>query len=224
VVTHYTDERTKAICNKYSIDYVETNCFYEYGNKFNKGRAINLGLAHLEGSDWLLHLDADVYLPHRFRDLLARAQLNQKNLYGADRINVYGADKWDELKEKISPHYSDKYFVEPTAGHPVGARIIHAEHGYSVIGYFQLWHKSMGKKYPIHQGTAEHTDVLFSCQWTREQRVLLPEVLVYHLESSTEPQKMGQNWNGRTTPEFRHRHHHHRHHHHKHHGYCEDKK
>lgn len=225
VVTHPNDKATINLCSKYSIDCVQTTDMHSDGDKFNKGRCVNIGLGHLRGMDWILHLDADVVLPHRFRDMLHRAKLKSDCIYGADRVNVYGYDHWVEHKHKLVPHYSSGYFVEPPKEFPLGARIIHHELGYTPIGFFQLWHKTAGKRYPVNQGNAEHTDVLFACQWPRENRVLLPEVYVCHLESVSGPAPMGANWSGRTTPTFgptehkHHHHHHHGHHHHHHHGY-----
>jgi len=213
IVTHPNDHKTKALCSKYSVTYVETTCMHDEGDKFNKGRAINLGLGHLRGQDWILHLDADIVLPYNFRTLLRRARLEKTNLYGADRMNVYGYDAWMRFGHGTKPSHKDNYFVQPPSEFTMGARIIHQEHGYTPIGYFQLWHKSMGKRYPITQGNAEHTDVLFACQWTRAQRVLLPEIVCFHLESNEGPIPMGANWNGRTTPIFGPKKHHHKPHH-----------
>lgn len=210
VVTHPDDHKTKSLCRKWGVACVPTTCMHDDGDVFNKGRAINLGLGHLVGRDWLLQMDADIVLPHNFRDLLRRAHLDPKNIYGADRLNVYGYEHWEKHKHKCQPHYSDHYFVEAIKEFPLGARIIHSEHGYTPIGYFQLWHKSTGRSYPFHQGNAEHTDVLFAALWPRKNRVLLPELLVYHLESGSGPIAMGTNWNGRKTPPFGpHQHHHH---------------
>jgi hypothetical protein len=202
VVTHWDDKKTQSLCHKYSIDCVQTDVFHKEGAKFNKGRGINLGLAHLKGDGWFLQLDADTVVPHNLLNMLHKAELDKKNLYGADRFNVYGYEKWMKFKHKCIPHYSSHYFVEPLSDFPLGARIIHREHGYCPIGYFQLWHSSMGKKYPIYTGTAEHSDVLFACQWSRAQRILLPEVIVYHLESEVGPKPMGANWQGRQTSLF----------------------
>jgi hypothetical protein len=200
VVTHYNDKKTQALCNKFSVECVQTSAMHEDGDAFNKGRAINLGLGHLRGLDWILHLDADVVLPHNFRNLLHRAKLQQQNLYGADRVNVRSWEEWQKHKGSRVPTYQHGYFIEPNSALPLGARIVHHEHGYVPIGFFQLWHKTHGKKYPINQGNAEHTDVLFACQWPRHNRVLLPEVIVYHLDS--EHSDMGANWNGRKTKHF----------------------
>lgn len=200
VVTGYDDSRTKALCNRFGIACVPTDCMHDKGAAFNKGNAINLGLGHLEQSDWVLHLDADIVLPHNFRGLLSRARLEKENIYGCDRLNVYGYEHWIANKDKRVPAHANQYFVEPVKEFPVGARIVHPQHGYVPIGFFQLWHGA--RSYPTTQGSAEHTDVLFACQWPRRQRVLLPEVICYHLESVTGPTQHGANWNGRQTPPF----------------------
>lgn len=189
VVTHYNDKATQSLCHKFGVECVQTDCMHDRGDAFNKGRAINLGLGHLLNKDWVLHLDADTLLPHNFRGLLDHARLRQENLYGADRLNVYGFEHWERFKHKRTPSHAHRYFVEPPKEFPLGARIVHHEHGYVPIGYFQLWHGT--RRYPVHQGNAEHTDVLFACQWPRYQRVLLPEVIVYHLDSGSG--HMGQN-------------------------------
>lgn len=200
IVTSHQDHKTRALCAKYSIECVVTDIMHEKGQVFNKGAAINLGLGHLKGLDWILHLDADIILPGRFRDMLDRADLQRECLYGADRINIVGWDTWQAYKHNREPYFSSGYFVEAPKGFNVGARIIHKDFHFSVIGYYQLWHKSSYKKYPTNQGNAEHTDVLFSCQWARKHRVLLPEIYVLHLES--ERCEMGRNWDGRKTKWF----------------------
>ena len=81
---------------------------------------------------------------------------------------------------------------------PIGSRLVLREQGgYVPIGFFQLWH---GRRYPVRQGNAEHTDVLHALQWPRDKRRLLEEVFAVHLES--ERSKMGANWSGRKTVPF----------------------
>lgn len=202
VVTHYSDKLTKAICSKFSVDCVEAHVFDKDGARFNKGRGVNVGLAHLNDPDWIVHIDADIVLPKRFRQMLYMHELNPSYIYGCDRVNVFGWDKWLKLKETMNPHYKDFWFVNHPENHPVGARIVHREHGYVPIGFFQMWHHSQNKKYPIYEGTAEHSDVLFAIQWHRNQRILLPEVIAYHLESRASQGAMGENWQGRKSKAF----------------------
>lgn len=201
VVTHPDDKATQQLCNKYSVDYIATTVFHDDGDKLNKGRAINLGLSHLRHDGWLLSLDADILLPHRLKEMLYHARLDSKNIYGADRLNVLSYDNWFANKHKTVPQHQWRFMVTPQAEFPLGSRLLHKEYGYCPIGYFQLWHSSMAKRFPIVNGSAEHSDVLFSVQWPRQNRILLPEFFVYHLESDPKA-KMGANWTGRTTKPF----------------------
>ena len=72
---------------------------------------------------------------------------------------------------------------------------------------FQLWHGDSSnwsgapaKRYPLIHGTAARTDVAHALHWDRQQRIHIPELLVWHLES--EPASMGANWKGRKTARF----------------------
>jgi hypothetical protein len=201
VVTHPDDKATQALCNKFGVDVFPTAVMHDDGDALNKGRAINLGLQHLRHDGWLLHLDADIVLPHRFRQMLAHAKLDQANIYGADRLNTGSYKNWMRFKHKGVPQHSYRYLVNPTAEFQLGSRLLHTEYGYCPIGYFQLWHSSQRRQYAVSAGSAEHSDVLFSVQWPRANRILLPELFVYHLES--EPNApMGVNWNGRKSRHF----------------------
>lgn len=201
VVTHPQDRATKILCNKLGVNCVETDVMHYKGDAFNKGMAIGLGLAHLRHEGWLLHLDADILLPDRFRNALQLSYLNPKNIYGADRLNIRNYENWKKNKNKRRPQWQHGCLTMPVPEFPIGARLVHDVYGYCPIGFFQLWHSSVKRKYPIAQGSAEHTDVLFAVQWPRENRILLPEFFVYHLES--EQASMGANWQGRKTKEFK---------------------
>lgn len=199
VVTHPTDHKTKQVCDRYSVDYIETEIMHMDADKFNKGRAINLGLSHLRNDGWLVHLDADIVLPHTFRKLIHHAELDQSKLYGCDRMNTQNFDNWEKHKHDRVPHHHWNYLLPFIKEFPVGARLLHKDYGYCPIGFFQMWHSSQRKKYPIAAGSAEHSDVLFAVQWPRRRRELLAEVTCIHLESSG---KMGINWEGRKSPPF----------------------
>lgn len=201
VVTHPFDKETQDLCVKFGVDCIPTEVMHDNGDKFNKGRAINLGLSHLRHDGWVLHMDADIVLPHKFRQMLDHAKLDKTFLYGADRLNVTGYDNWMQNKWRTVPQHQYRYMVTPQREFPLGARLLHQEYGYCPIGYFQLWHSDTQRKYPINTGSAEHSDVMFAVQWPRQKRILLPEFFVYHLES--EGAGFGDNWNGRKTRPFK---------------------
>lgn len=201
VVTHPDDKRTISLCKKHGIGLVKTEVMHHGGAPFNKGRAIRLGMSHLCHDGWLIHMDADTLLPDRFRNALQQSHLQKDCIYGADRLNVKNYESWKEHKNKRRPQWQHGCLLMPTEQFPLGVRLVHGIYGYCPIGYFQMWHASNQMQYPINQGSAEHTDVLFAVQWPREKRVLLPEVFVYHLES--EQSQMGANWKGRKTKPFK---------------------
>lgn len=200
VVTHPDDKATQALCDRYSVDWYATTEMHRDGDKFNKARAINYGISQLRCDGWILQMDADTLLPHRFKEMLEHAQLEEDFIYGADRLNCLNYENWIANKHKITPQFQYRYLVTAVAEFPMGARLLHKEYGYCPIGYFQLWHSRMNRKYPVTSGSAEHSDVVFAIQWPRRKRMLLPEFFCYHLESETG--NMGANWKGRTTAKF----------------------
>jgi hypothetical protein len=159
-----------------------------------------LGLAHLRHDDWLIHLDADTALPHRFRYLLNTAKPEKDCIYGADRLYVQNYDQWKTVQHRLVPQWQDGCHVMPHGDFKMCSRLLHGDYGYCPIGYFQMWHSSQHRTYPGSAGTSEHSDVLFALQWPRVKRVLLPQLFCYHLASENAP--MGANWNGRTTKPF----------------------
>lgn len=217
VVTSADDKGTQRLCAEYGVDCLETAIYQENGDAFNKGRMINLGLGHLRHDGWILHIDADILLPHKFKHMLMQAKLNTEFIYGADRQNTLSYDNFQEHRNKSIPEHKWRFMVQPNKEFPLGSRLVHQSHGYCPIGYFQLWHSSKRKSYPEICGSAEHSDCLFAIQWPRDRRALLPEFFVTHLESEITP--MGINWKGRKTKHFGHHCHPHcrKHHHHHHH-------
>ena len=206
VVTSFDDDNTRAICAKWSVECISTDAFFEKGESFNKGHGINMGLQFMRQNGWMLHLDADVVLPLSFRNMLGKSALQRDSLYGAARANVRGWKAWEKIKSKwfTNPQFGHNCLVDTPAENPMGATLVHKQYGYCPIGYFQLWHSSYMKRfnirYPDIQGTAEHDDVQFALRWSRKNRIQLPTVRVFHLES--DDAKMGSNWNGRKTKPF----------------------
>jgi hypothetical protein len=211
VVTRARDEETRSVCRRHSIETILTDEF-DRGGKFSKARGINAGLRQLTGDGWLLHLDADICLPYDFGECLEDADLRQNNIYGCHRLCLPGWSAWQEaqkqgLYSRINGWLTE-YRMRPKGSY-LGGTPAGLGNGYTPIGFFQLWWGqqtlSWGdsrKWYPAQHGGAARTDTQFSCLWDRVNRVLIPELLVFHLEDEKASDGMGQNWHGRKTPRF----------------------
>lgn len=205
VVTSPRDTRTIQLCHKLNLEILDTEDFYRAGDAFNKGRAIEHGLALLAHDDWLLHVDSDIYLPDDFRESLETAHLNARCIYGADRVMLQGWNSFERWRNRGSSR--QYHCFQSTHNEQIGSRWVDIRYGYVPIGFFQLWHQSAAgshgirtRRYPERHATAARADVKFALQWDRKHRVLLPEVIVGHIEK--EPSEMGANWNGRRTAQF----------------------
>lgn len=207
IVADQADEETRAVCRRFSLEYLPIDEFKTDG-PFSKGRGINRGLDQLRGDGWCLHLDADIALPADMRQCLDDAQLNEACLYGCDRLNVVGYPAWQTVQAGGLLARRNGFLVNKGQAHTrIGGQVADVGVGYVPIGFFQLWHGSRShsslpprRRYPMVQGTAARTDVQFGLHWDRRDRVLLPELLVFHLES--EEAGMGTNWKGRKTARF----------------------
>lgn len=209
IITTEEDIKTRELCRRYNLQCLLTNDHVNKGDIFNKGRLIERGLQHLSAEGWRLHLDADIALPQRFRALLEAAHLNQKKIYGCDRIMVKSYNDWIKLKNSGWLSNDFHHRVTPPQGYHIGTRWIHPYGGYVPIGFFQLWHSSCDqwrgvriRPYPDKHNDACRSDVQFSLWWDRQDRELLPELLVVHLDS--EKCENGSNWKGRKTKHFGH--------------------
>jgi hypothetical protein len=204
VVTTPEDGRTQGVCQKFGVRCVKTRSFYQWGETFNKARGINYGLMNLRRDDWVLHIDSDVVLPARTRHFLNSSMLEPTKLYGMDRFDVRGRAAWDKYKASRYLQYEDSCRVTPPNEFQMGSRLLHGAYGNWVpIGFFQLWNPKASNiaTYPdTADGSAEHTDVLHSLQWDREDRVLLPELIALHL--TTDGETYGNNWKGRKAAAF----------------------
>lgn len=211
VVTRPQDEETRAVCTKHSIECVLCDEFDRHG-PFCKSMGINAGLRQLQGDAWLLHLDADICLPLDHLQCLEDADLRPGNVYGCNRLCVPGYDTWIELgKQGLYSRYNGwlTEFRDRPRGCYVGGVPALWNHGYAPIGFWQLWWGketlswgSAKKWYPHRHGGGARTDVQFSSLWDRRNRILVPELVVFHLEDEKAKHKMGANWNGRKSPRF----------------------
>jgi hypothetical protein len=203
IVTDTRDEETKKVCDYYNVMCVQTDAFYDDKGNINKGVGINEGLKHLDMDGWVLHLDADIYLPPLTRSILERIDLDDKTIYGVDRMMCPSYEDWINFMDSPSPLHEGWIFVHADK-FPMGTRIAeYKSKGWEPIGFFQLWNpKGSGvNKYPDNHGRIDRSDVIFAKYFERGKRQLIPEIIVIHIDSEKLPQ-MGKNWNGRKTAKF----------------------
>ena len=212
VVTRADDEGTQRLCRQLGVECRVTDLMHHDGDSFAKARAIDYGLAYLRRDDWVVHLDADVWLPPMTRQWIDWAQPDPQCIYGIDRCNCTSWAAWRGFIDRpMAQHHQHAhgcltlppFDVANDRPFHMGARISLRQYGgYVPIGFFQMWNAGRfpDRRYPLNQGSAEHTDVLHAIQWPASQRRILPEIIAVHLES--EPSPMGANWKGRATPRF----------------------
>jgi hypothetical protein len=208
VVTHPDDKPTIECCKVHNL-HALTSAEFSGPGKFNKGRAIALGMNQLATDGWICHLDGDVVLPRDTRRQFELACLDPTCLYGVDRVCLHSWDEWQQLESSDYLHAQHGHHLVslfPPVGE-MGCRIVRGRFGYVPIGYMQLWHGGEGvhsgmrwKDYQDTDDDAAHSDIKFALQWDRGKRVLIPEVIAVHLESERVP--YGTNWKGRRTKPF----------------------
>jgi len=206
IITAPHDKLTQSICAHYHVRCIPTDVWWNNGDLFNKARGINLGLSQLALTerDWVLHLDADLWLPPRTGEILHSLKLDPTCIYGIDRMECQSFPDWIGFKCNPSIQHEFNVFVKPRA-FPLGARLVllNAD-GYVPLGCFQLWNPAVSRiiHYAESQNNAARSDMLFAMQWPRIKRQHLPEIVGIHLESE-KPETMGRNWNGRVSKPFR---------------------
>lgn len=200
VVTASHDKETLEVCRKFGVTCRPTDLIYKDGDSFAKARGIDFGIGFLRQDSWILHFDCDIVFPQMMRRWLEWVKLDEECIYGADRVLCPSSKEWYSYKKTQDMQYDYHCRINPPPW-PIGARIaLHEYQGYVPIGYYQLWHGKHGRRYPLRQSTAEHTDVLHAVQWNSHHRRLLPEFFVVHLQEGEQP--MGTNWKGRKSPRF----------------------
>lgn len=208
IVTEPSDEETREVCRKYSIECLLSKDGKSGGN-FVKGVLIERALQHLSKDGWRVHIDADIVLPNRTKMLLEAAKLEEECIYGCDRIMIKSYEEWEKLLSSgwlYSSHDFHNRLNWPVGFQP-GSRWVGKNEGWVPIGFFQMWSGASDiykgvriKRYPSNHNDACRTDVQHALQWDRNNRKFIPELIVVHLES--EKAKLGANWKGRTTKRF----------------------
>ena len=201
VVTSKADKETQEVARRLSVKYFATDVMYRDGGPFNKAAAIQFGLSHVAQGSWVVHLDADTYLPPMTRQFLKQRLTDKQCIYGIDRVNCVGWDRWRRFIADPHPGHDYCCRVPVPDAMPLCDRIVLPNEGWVPIGFFQAWHTDTKRRYPTsHQADGERTDVLHAQQWEPHERVLIPEILSVHLMADN--CKLGANWRGRTTPRF----------------------
>lgn len=205
VVRDSRDQDTWNLCRHWHVECVTTDEFYGFDGElaFAKGNGINAGLKKLSKRGWVVHMDADILLPPRFRELVERVvRPREDTIYGIDRVMCPGFREWIAWHGKPETQHADEIFVIPPSW-PLGPRIARLDgEGYVPIGFFQMWHPGVSgvSDYPTQHGTAGRTDMLHSLRWARDKRALIPEIFAVHLQGDIEPGMT--NWRGRKMERF----------------------
>jgi len=205
VITSRDDKETQKLCRHHNVECLITDRFTEGGQPFNKAKGINEGLLYHSKRDWMVHLDADIVLPAQFREIVQKIDLDKNGIYGCDRLMCPDFKQWMAHVKNPRPVYDQWIYIHMNA-FPIASRVAdYNGKGYAPIGFFQMWHPNTSKKlvYPEEHGAADRTDMMFSKQWDRRNRHLLPELVAIHLDSENATvESMGKNWQGRQTIPF----------------------
>lgn len=208
IVTSPSDRDTQKLCKLYSnVVCISTNLFYANGARFNKYAGINEGLKYIDDDAWVLFIDSDICLHKETRRVLENIPLNNNCIYGIDRLNCVGEEQWFSFKKRRDLVVDN--WLLTNAFMTWGSRLVHYYGyengngkfaGWNPLGYFQLCHRSSFSSYPMKEDGADHCDLLFARQYTRENRVHIPELMAIHLESKFIHK--GVNWYGRISIPF----------------------
>ena len=196
VVTHPSDIATQEITQKHGGTLVLCpECKGQVGG-FNKGIALNAGIAQLDYDDWVLFIDSDILLPSNLLTALKSQKLDPEVLYYAARwyspeTNII---QWVEdyknnesiIMNQPSPHRDPGSIIRDVAP----------------WGYFQLVNarsrvlSRLGRKpCSVFFNSAGGVDKQFHEMWSPSLK-RFSGYNVAHLYHGA----FGANWRGRTTP------------------------
>ncbi len=208
IVTDTKDTETKKLCDNHNVMCIQTDVFYENGAKFNKYAGINEGLKYIDRDGWIVFLDSDIVLHGMTKYVLEHIPLDETCIYGIDRVNCIGLENWLSYVAKRDALYQN--WLLHGSGMEFGARLVHyfGEDrdngkfvGWRPLGFFQMCHGKSFQDYPQKSKGADHCDLEFvRYYYTREKRVLIPELIAIHLESIGAYKSI--NWSGRASLPF----------------------
>jgi hypothetical protein len=176
IVTSSNDIICQELCKKFNVNCVITERMYENGDTFNKGKAINEGLKSIKEPDWILLLDADIYLKHDFLDVVRNSNMDINSLIVCKRLIIDNSESFIKWKD----------------GEDVGR--IERSKGY---GYFQMFNANSQSNrkffYSEEYSDASESDLEFRDRFKVKSEL---DTYVVHLGDT------GQNWLGRVTRSF----------------------
>jgi len=175
VVTTEKDTECQKICESFGVNCVISSRIYENGAVFNKGKAINDGIKTIQNPDWILLLDADIYLKDDFLDVVNSTNLTYKDLFISKRLVVDNHD--DFLKWKNGENVGN---MERAKGY----------------GFFHLFNiRNFNKRniFPENYNDASFSDLEFRDMFKSKKEL---DTYVVHLGPTN------QNWTGRKTEKF----------------------
>jgi FkbM family methyltransferase len=176
IVTAPDDLRTQNFCKKHGLECIISMRLKE-GGTFNKGKAINDGIAELRNADWILLIDSDIILPEDFRDVLHAQLLDRKALYSLQRVLCSNAAALQKYRTNPSIAIREVSLLALWSTHAaydpsICDDLLRASVPF--IGYFQLFHASTGLRYPEQYPTAGDSDLEFMEYFPSTRRRLLP--------------------------------------------------
>jgi antitoxin component YwqK of YwqJK toxin-antitoxin module/capsular polysaccharide biosynthesis protein len=208
VVTHRSSARLRELCSAHHTRIVETDRFFEDDAPFNKGKATNEGLRHVELSGWVLHLDSDIVLPRGFRLELDNLQLDPETLFGCGRLLCPSYAAWKRYERSglycCGWEEEPPFRYWPTIRQFWGGEERKTPEGCLLpLGFFQLFSKDAsclqnGPCYPEGHSDAGSSDLEFALKW--KKREFFEHLKVVHLPSAGGA--IDANWEGRRTDPF----------------------
>jgi glycosyltransferase involved in cell wall biosynthesis len=107
---------TKNLCEKLGIECIESHRFFNYGDKFNKGKALNDAINYLSKKDWLISIDVDIMLPEDFRQQITKLNLDNQILYGVKRREIdIVTKKWKDCTPNVPCGYFQMFTMQAAA-------------------------------------------------------------------------------------------------------------
>ena len=199
VATDENDLITSTLCHKHGVPLVMTDAWQRGGAPFNKAAGIwaAIEFARRTGElDWLMLLDADIYIPSRARAVLVEEWLDRDVMYSAPRRMARRPEDWARMIERGNVEavaLEERPRVVSRRGRPMLWGKYPTTNSVGIQGYMQLWHWPTYPQESLPESsTAAMYDIALALLWSDDRRVWLPTSVVHLGENK-------KNWSGRVT-------------------------